>query len=167
MNIVIEETFLDYPSPDDTAVIVFLPGCSHKCLGCQNPDLQQLHEEYSEKESKDIIERINNMCLRCDTNKLVLSGGDPLNPCNRKLSKLICEELGKEKDICIYTGYEIDEVKEMNINGFKIIKCGKFDCNNVRKSEKTDDELILATPNQNFYDSNYNQLSENGILKFN
>ena len=102
MNIVIEETFLDYPSPDDTAVIVFLPGCSHKCLGCQNPDLQQLHEEYSEKESKDIIERINNMCLRCDTNKLVLSGGDPLNPCNRKLSKLICEELGKEKDICIY-----------------------------------------------------------------
>ena len=30
----------------------------------------------------------------------------------------------------------------------------------------TDEEYVLASPNQNFYDGNYKQLSTNGILKF-
>ena len=32
---------------------------------------------------------------------------------------------------------------------------------------KTDDEYVLASPNQDFYDGNYEKLSENGILNFN
>ena len=111
-----ETTFLDYPSPDDMAVIVFLSGCSHYCLGCQNPELQKLHEEWTYEEEQNIILEIQNRCLRNETNKIVLSGGDPLNPCNRNLTIHICELLGKNTeykyDICIYTGYNVEEVKK-------------------------------------------------------
>ena len=170
MNIQIEETFLDYPSPDDSAVIAFLPGCEHRCLGCQNPKLQELHEEWTYNEEQEIIQKLQNLCLRCGTNKIVLSGGDPLNPCNRNLTIHICELLGKNPvykyDICIYTGYDIEEVKEIELSGFKFIKCGKFDAHSMRESKKTDDYIQFVNTTQNLYDSNYNQLSIDGRYYF-
>lgn len=170
MNIILEETFLDYPSPDDSAIIAFFPGCVHNCLGCQNPKLQQLHDEWTYDEEQEIIRELQKLCWRSDTNKIVLSGGDPLSPCNRKLTIHICDLLGNNTeykyDICIYTGYEIEEVKEMDILGFEFIKCGRFDVHNIRESLKTDTEMILASPNQNFFDKNYKQISQDGILKF-
>ena len=33
-------------------------------------------------------------------------------------------------------------------------------------ADGTDEEYVLASPNQNFYDEQYNLISENGILKF-
>lgn len=165
-----ETTFLDYPSPDDMAVIVFLSGCSHHCLGCQNPELQRLHEEWTSEEEQNIIIEIQSRCLRNETNKVVLSGGDPLNPCNRNLTIHICEFLGKNTtykyDICIYTGYSVEEVKEMGISGFEYIKCGKFDPHSMRESEKTDDYIQFVNETQNLFDKDFNQLSVNGRYYF-
>ena len=75
-------------------------------------------------------------------------------------------ELNKNYDICIFTGYDIEYVKNLKLQGIKYYKCGKFDISQQRKSMKTDEEYVLASPNQNFYDGNYKQLSTNGILKF-
>lgn len=161
-----ETTFLDYPSPDDLAVIVFLSGCSHNCKGCQNLALQKIHKLWTESEIKNIIAEIQNLCFRNETNKIVLSGGDPLNPCNQELTIRICEELGKDNDICIYTGYSIEEVEEMQVKGFKYVKCGKFDCDHLQKAEKTDDYIQFVNKTQNLYDSNYNQLSYEGRFNF-
>lgn len=165
-----ETTFLDYPSSDDMAVIVFLSGCSHHCLGCQNPELQKLHEEWTYEEEQNIILEIQNRCLRNETNKIVLSGGDPLNPCNRNLTIHICELLGKNTeykyDICIYTGYSVEEVKEMGISGFEYIKCGKFNPYSMRESEKTDDYIQFVNETQNLFDKDFNQLSINGRYYF-
>ena len=170
MNLQLEETFLDYPSPDDSAVILFLPGCSHNCLGCQNPKLQELHEEWTYEEEQEILQNLQRLCFRCDTNKIVLSGGDPLSPCNRNLTIHICNLLGNNPvykyDICIYTGYGIEEVKEMELSGFKFIKCGKFDAHSMRESKKTDDYIQFVNTTQNLYDSNYNQLSIDGRYYF-
>lgn len=163
---IIEETFLDYPSPDDIAVIAFLSGCSHNCFGCQNSKLQELHGEWTKEEKEEIILKIKNMCQRCETNKIVLSGGDPLNPCNRNLTVCICKELGNNFDICIYTGYEIEEVKNMNIIGFKYLKCGKFDYENIQKSEKTDKYIQFINKTQNLFDKNFNQISIDGRYYF-
>ena len=170
MNLQLEETFLDYPSPDDSAVILFLPGCSHNCLGCQNPKLQELHEEWTYEEEQEILQNLQRLCFRCDTNKIVLSGGDPLSPCNRNLTIHICELLGKNPvykyDICVYTGYDIEEVKEMGLSGFEFIKCGKFDARSMRESKKTDEYIQFVNTTQNLYDSNYNQLSIDGRYYF-
>lgn len=166
-----ETTFLDYPSPDDIAVVCIMSGCEHDCLGCQNPKLQELHEEWTYSQEQNIILELQNLCFRNETNKIVLSGGDPLNPCNRELTRHICELLGKNTeykyDICIYTGYDVEEVKEMELSGFTFIKCGKFDAHTMRKSEKTDDYIQFVNDTQNLYDSNYRQLSNFGRYYFN
>lgn len=161
-----ETTFLDYPSPDDMAVIVFLSGCTHNCPGCQNITLQKAGT-HTEEEIGQIIAHIVELCERNGTNKVVLSGGDPLSPSNINVTKQVCYYLGETFDICIYTGYSVDEVKEMDIIGFKYIKCGKFDNKHLQKSEKTDDYIQFVNKTQNLYDSNYRQLSYEGRFNFN
>lgn len=161
-----ETTFLDYPSPDDMAVIVFLSGCTHNCPGCQNITLQKAGT-HTEEEIGQIIAHIVELCERNGTNKVVLSGGDPLSPSNINVTKQVCYYLGETFDICIYTGYSVDEVKEMDITGFKYIKCGKFDNKHLQKSEKTDDYIQFVNKTQNLYDSNYRQLSYEGRFNFN
>ena len=101
------------------------------------------------------------------TNKLVFLGGDPLYSVNNlDITTFLVNNLKEKFDICIFTGYDIEYVKKLNIEGVKFWKCGKFDITNLRESKKTDTEYILASPNQDFYDGKYNKLSENGILKF-
>lgn len=164
-NITLEETYLDYPSPDGNAVIIYMIGCEHHCPGCHSPLLQQ-NLEYAES-NQEILEKIKNYAHRADTNKLVFLGGDPMYSKNLELTTFLVNNLSEEFEICIFTGYNIDYIKKINLKGVKYWKCGTFDINNVRKSMKTDDEYVLASPNQDFYDGNYEKLSENGILNFN
>ena len=162
---VLEETLLDYPSPDDNAIIVYLTGCEHHCPGCHSPLIQKV-QEYTET-PEELTEKLVDYCRRAETNKIVLLGGDPLHETNIPYTKHILQTLSHSYDICIFTGYSIDYVKQLGISGAKYYKCGKFDINTVRKSLKTDDKYVLASPNQDFYDENYNKISENGILYFN
>ena len=163
-TIVLEETWLDYPDPESNAVIIYFRGCEHHCKGCHSTVLQQFCE-YSES-NQEILEKIIDFCKRAGTNKLVFLGGDPLYSKNLDLTTFLVDNLNKNYDICIFTGYDIDYVKNLKLNNVKYYKCGKFDINQQRKSGKTDNEYILASPNQNFYNGNYEQLSTNGILKF-
>ena len=164
-SVQLEETWLDYPSPDGNAVIVYFCGCEHHCPGCHSPLLQQDYEYAESKEQ--ILEKIRTYAFRAYTIRLVFLGGDPLYSKNIELTKYLVGNLSDEYDICVFTGYDVDYVKKLGIKGVKFWKCGKFDINNLRKSGKTDEEYVLASPNQNFYDGHYNLISENGILKFN
>lgn len=161
----LEETFLDYPSPEGTAVIIYMIGCCHHCEGCHSPLLQQ-DLEYAET-NQEILNRVVEFAEKCGTNKLVFLGGDPLYEKNIELTKYLVENLHSAFDICIFTGYNIDYVKSLNITGVKYFKCGRFDIKTIRPSKKTDDEYVLSSPNQDFYDGEYNKLSNNGILIFN
>lgn len=163
-TIVLEETWLDYPDPESNAIIVYFRGCEHHCKGCHSTILQQFCE-YSES-NQEILEKIIDYCKRADTNKLVFLGGDPLYSKNIELTTFLVDNLNKEYDICIFTGYNIEYVKNLDLKDVKYYKCGSFDIDHKRESKKTDTEYVLASPNQNFYDGNYNQLSTNGILKF-
>ena len=161
-----ETTFLDYPSPDDIAIVVIMSGCEHHCIGCQNPLLQKLHEDWKNGQISDIIEEVKVLCKRNETNKIVLSGGDPLHPCNRNLTSQICSVLGPTHDICIYTGYPYLEVKNMQIKGYKYVKCGKFDKDNMQISEKTDDYIQFVNKTQNLFNEAGEQLSIEGRFYF-
>ena len=164
-GLTLEETWLDYPSPDGNAVIIYMVGCEHHCPGCHSLILQT-PREYDE-DPETMLSRIKNYAKRADTNKLVFLGGDPLYIKNNlELTKYLVNNLKDDFDICIFTGYNIEYVKQTGITGVKYWKCGKFDEKNLRESKKTDKEYILASPNQDFYDSKYNKLSENGILTF-
>lgn len=161
------ESFIDYPSEKGSCLTVFFTGCGFSCNGCHNTGLKKFEAEGS-IDIKPI--ELYNLLLeessrRRHTDKLVLQGGDPFF---HKNFEGVIELLNINKffDICIYTGYPIDFLKENNIKGFQFAKCGIYDENLKQDSFKNSFVFSLASSNQNIYDKNYNQMSENGILHF-
>lgn len=163
-NKFVSESFLDYPNNSDISIILYLPGCDRNCKGCQNSNLQY----FEEFENLDIL--INYLIKKCSsahTNKICLQGGDPLYKDNIKTTKYILSKLSKNYDICIYTGGDIEEVKKLNLQGFKFIKCGIFDESKYIGSFKTDNYIQFATSNQKLYNSDLKLISKDGIYYFN
>lgn len=158
----LDSSFLDYPDNESEAVIVYFTGCSHGCPGCQNKNLQKYDKRVKKLDIFDIIIQ----CNRVGTNKIVFSGGDPLYKENLKTTKMLLDGLKDSYDICIYTGFTVDKVKEMGIKGFKFLKCGKYDATTARKSSKTSKSMTFASPNQKLYDSNFKLLSKEGKYIF-
>lgn len=74
-------------------------------------------------------------------------------------------ELESEFDVMVYTGYDIEYVKEHEIKA-KFIKCGKYDEGQSQASQKTGSKFVLASKNQVLYDSEYKPLSNNGEYNF-
>ena len=164
----INTTFSDYPDNDSLSVIVYFNGCIHNCINCQNKELQIYKNESIYNIS--FIKTLRKTCYENKTNKIIFSGGDPLYPIielhDEKIKYLLNFLYGLNYEICIYTGYNIDTIKENNIFGFKYIKCGKYNYQKKQLSEKTDDYIQFASSNQKLYDSNYNLVSRDGRYNF-
>ena len=101
--------------------VLFLQGCSMNCPGCHN---QQLHKEgegrkFEVSEIKDLI--IN----KCHNKKLTISGGEPLEQwnCLKNLVKILKEN---KFNICIYTGWDKEQIPEDVFLLADYIKCGSF-----------------------------------------
>ena len=164
----IVSSFIDYPDNSSIALCVVVMGCGHNCPGCQNPLFQNPNYEQGTRivTVESLVNELKTRCKREHTNKIVLSGGDPLFKTNIDFTKELLNQLDGY-DVCIYTGYDIDYVKENNVTGFKFIKCGTFILSQQRKSDKDDDKIIFASPNQKLYNGDCNLLSKDGIYYFN
>lgn len=155
----------EYPT-HDWAVNVYFTGCEHRCAGCQNAALQDSDAGilYS---ADTLLEAVYQSCKENRTNKIVLLGGDPLFKKNLEATKLLLSK--PDLEVCIYTGYDPDTVKKFipDFGNLKYIKTGKFLKNQVRLAQKTERQLILASPNQNMFRVTNGELfsiSENGIV---
>lgn len=157
-------TLLEFPDNYSIATILYLNGCDKHCKGCQNKELQKYDENVPD--INKLIEDIINYCHQLHTNKIVLCGGDPLYHKNIPLTKEILNQLGNSYDICIYTGQTIEEVKKLNLHGFKFIKCGPFNEDKYIGSDKTDDLIQFASSNQELYDKDLNLLSKDGVYYY-
>lgn len=162
-NNFVSESFLDYPDNSSLSLIFYMPGCNRNCKDCQNKDLQNFE---GFRDIDIITSSLYELSLSYKTNKLCLQGGDPLYKENLYFTKYLLSKLGKLLDICIYTGADIEEVKKLKLNGFKFIKCGRFDIAKFIGSKKTNEYLQLATKNQALYDKDFNLLSKEGIFYF-
>ena len=159
----IQTTWLDYPDNSSLAIILYTYGCIHNCKNCQNKELQTPIKVYPETIIKDIYE----YCLRNNTNKLVLSGGDCLlKNVNLDLTNRIIRTYKYKLDICLYTGYDIEYVKKYVYKGFKFVKCGKYEESLKTKACKTDEYIQFASTNQQLYNFDYKLLSSNGRYYF-
>lgn len=160
----VTETYMEYPDNSSLATILYMRGCSNMCKGCHNLELKT----YQELPLIEIISSTIELSEKNNTKKLVLCGGDPLYPKNIEDTKFLLFHFGCLKyDICIYTGYDIEYVKQNKVEGFKYIKCGPYLEQFYIGSKKTDEYIQFATSNQALYDSQYNLLSKDGIYKFN
>lgn len=163
LNIV--HSFVDYPHPAEDSITVFMSGCGHHCPGCHNKEAQEIKAGTSIT-VVDFLEELDNLTKKYKTNNIVFQGGDPLFYPNIPFMKEFLS-IQKVYNICIYTGYDIKFVKNNFRKGdAKFWKCGMFDINNARESKKTDTEFILASPNQNWYNTNFKKISKDGVLTF-
>lgn len=89
---------------------IYLAGCRHHCLGCQNPESwnPQAGTPLTLEKIKKVIDEINSNPL---LDGVTFSGGDPLfHPEEfRSLSRQIKEQTGL--NIWCYTGYTIEQIK--------------------------------------------------------
>jgi anaerobic ribonucleoside-triphosphate reductase activating protein len=167
-KITINETWLDYPNKSDLATIVYISGCPHGCTECHSPEMQKI--VHGDIDIFHFIDKINENMYRNKTDKLVISGGDPLFSENILTTITIMDNV-IDCSICIYTGYEFLEIPPIIFNNsrLKYVKCGKFDKNLKQLSEKTDEYIRLASSNQciiKIEDNIAKIVSEKGVYKF-
>ena len=162
----ITSTWLDYPDKEDCALVVVMMGCDNACPLCQNPNFKNPNFTINTKDYNvdSLIDELMILSKRHHTDKVVLSGGDPLSCFNIEFTKQLL--LKTSLKVCVYTGHSIDYVKLHNVKGFEFIKCGLFDKNRFQESKKTDEYMRFASTNQKLFDSNYCCLSQNGLYLF-
>lgn len=128
---------------------IWLQGCHHHCKGCINPELW----EQKEKNNIDIKQIVKGVSLICCENKVdgfTITGGDPFFQ-SEQLYPLL-EELKKfEKEILVYTGYTIQEIRNMK-NGKEILELIDVLIDGRYEEEKNIPNLVLrGSENQNIY----------------
>ena len=162
-NNFVSESFLDYPDNSSLSIVFYMPGCDRDCVGCHNSNLR----DFAGFQYNDIIiNSLYELCMSSKVNTLCLQGGDPLYKYNLEFTKELLLKLGSKLNICIYTGATIDEVRKLNLQGFKFIKCGIFDKTKYIGSKKTDNYIQFATSNQELYNEDLNLVSKDGIFYF-
>lgn len=146
-------------------------GCDNNCINCHNPKFKDYfinNETIQLFYPQALSEKIGKYMGLYRTDKIVISGGDPLSKYNIFKVKILLQNLyaNSTNNVCIYTGKDIEYVKKAEVKGFKFIKCGKYIEELKQESIKTDEYIQFASSNQGLYDSNYNLLSENGRYYF-
>jgi organic radical activating enzyme len=159
----INNSWIDYPDNESIAVILYFSGCNNTCEDCHN--FQFMKKTDFNLDVNLLISNIKEKAASLKTKKIVFSGGDPLYQKNAALTKILLQQLN-DYDICIYTGYGIETVKEFEVTGFKFVKCGKYEKQLRQASEKTDKYIQFASTNQKLYDSNLTLLSKDGRYIF-
>jgi len=161
--IAMQANWQDYPDKDSLAITLYLKGCIHNCKGCHN------------KSNMDItlgnnipllLEKLPSIMERNKTDKLVLSGGDPLyNYDDTRLILQLAEKMNW--CVCIYTGYDYKEaIERIGDNFYTYLKCGTYQRDKAQPSYKSMKVFQLASTNQELYDFSGNLLSVNGSYYF-
>ena len=141
-------------------VTLFVSGCSTHCEKCQNPETwdPNFGQLFTEQSFNEIISALKeDWC-----SGLTLCGGDPLFYLNREDIAALVKRIKKlfpEKSIWMYTGYTLDQVKNMMkadanvaliINTIDVILEGPY----IYKLNDPDKHWV-GSSNQNVYKINH------------
>ena len=144
-------------------VTLWVSGCSHHCMGCQNPETwdENFGRPFTEKTLQDLISYLSPSTIQ----GLTLSGGDPLYKNNIEKITEICKkvkEIYPEKTIWCYSGYIYEQIKDWEIlNYIDVLVDGKF------VFENRDVTLAFrGSPNQRIIDIKKTK-KENKIIELN
>lgn len=108
--------------------VLWVSGCNHHCFNCQNP--QTWDEKSGIPFDEDAWEELLINLEKPYISGITFSGGDPLFPQNRetinRISKKI-RELYPNKNQWLYTGYEFEEIKDLEIMKYiDVVVDGKY-----------------------------------------
>lgn len=96
---------------DGFRVSLFVSGCKHCCEGCHNRQTWNFKfgKPYTQEVEDILFDRIDKSFIK----GLTLTGGDPMYSADELIEvvKRFRERFGDTKDIWIYTGFTMDEIK--------------------------------------------------------
>lgn len=110
-------TYPDQNNGPGLRIVIWVSGCSHHCLECQNPQTWDQNSGilFDDSAKEEIIEQLNNDYI----SGITWSGGDPMHENNVKTVLDFTQkirELFPKKNIWIYTGYTIEQIlNDINI----------------------------------------------------
>lgn len=130
-----EQSLCDGPG---LRTVLFLQGCKFHCKGCHNKSTWDPcgGTAYEVEKLAEILRQ------RCSNKKLTITGGEPL--LQKEAVLKLCSEL-KDFDLCLYTGYELDDVPQEILNYLRFIKVGLFE-----QSKMTSVLPFVGSTNQKF-----------------
>ena len=118
--------------------VLFLQGCARHCKGCQNESTWDKALGIK-VEVGDLARKLREKCFN---KKLTISGGEPLT---QKEALIALLEKLKDFDLCIYTGYNLNEVSADILKYLKYIKVGPY-----IQELKTTTKPFVGSTNQEF-----------------
>lgn len=164
-------TFVDYPEPSATAMVVYFFGCDHNCAGCHNPELQSQFPKknpFKVYTPKTLFETLIELAEKHRTTNVIFSGGDPLHPENRTFVRHFLGLNNGNLGVCVFTGYDENYAKNWEINDFDYLKTGTYIETLKQQSVKTDRVYQLASQNQKLFGRDYKLLTNpTGAYYFN
>lgn len=160
-------SFSDYPILSEWCTSLYTVGCPHNCKGCHNPELQK--RDYGNSEHGTITDWLQKMDMLAEYNKsdnFVIVGGEPLAPWNIVAIKELLVK-NTQFNICLYTGYEIEYVKDNGVTGFTYLKTGLYNetKRNIVDTNENRSVFTLGSTNQRLWDHELNLISNKGIFK--
>lgn len=104
-------TYPDQNNGPGLRVVIWVSGCSHHCLECQNPQTWDKNSGiiFDNSAKEEIIEQLKNNYI----SGVTWSGGDPMYKDNVETVLKFTEkihDLFPEKNIWLYTGYTFEEI---------------------------------------------------------
>ena len=118
----------DMLNGDGLRVVLWVSGCSHRCLGCHNPQTWSASSgiEFDDSAKQEIFEQLDKNYI----SGITFSGGDPLLQENRNQVTALAKEIKqryKDKTVWIYTGFNYEDIKDLEVLNYTDVLCdGKF-----------------------------------------
>ena len=101
--------------------VLFLQGCSKGCLGCHNAKTHDAGAGYS----ASVLELVQQAKKMCENKRITISGGEPLEQMEG-LHSLVASLKGDGFEVCVYTGWSIEQVPATLLQMVDYIKAGPF-----------------------------------------
>lgn len=99
--------------------LLFLQGCNRRCDGCHNENTWDIDEGTS----FEVSELASIIKVVCHNRKITITGGEPL--CQKEALLELLQSLDGF-DICLYTGYSLENVPAEILSKLKYIKVGPY-----------------------------------------
>ena len=132
---------------------IYVAGCKGQphCKGCHNPESWDFNqgnkwsEEYYLTTIKPKILEFNSIIKN-----IMIFGGEPLDQKHSELLSMLYDLKELNKEIWIFTRYDIEDIPEEIINCCDYIKCGRYD-EDLKTNDNIQQGIKLSTSNQNVY----------------
>lgn len=161
-------TYPDQNNGPGLRVVIWVSGCSHHCLECQNPQTWDKNSGiiFDNSAKEEIIEQLKNNYI----SGVTWSGGDPMHKDNVETVLKFTEkihDLFPEKNIWLYTGYTFEEImNDINLKRKQLLDLCDVLVDGEYKKELRDISLHwCGSSNQRVIDVK-NTLKENKIILY-